>query len=200
MLTTVTSTALLQGLRQPDNDEAWRQFRVRYEPALHAVARRAGLQEEDACDVVQETFLIFVKRFRGGDYDRARGRLRSWLRGIILNKIREARRRLARPEIQVPDKTDATAFMNGIRDPDNDELGDTFEQEWERAVMVQCLEEIRRQVDEQTYEAFKMYALENRSALEVAEQLKISRNAVYISKNRVLKRLRQCREKMIEIW
>ena len=126
MLTTATSTALLEALRDLNDDRAWRQFCGRYEPALIAFARRTGLQEQDARDVVQDTLMAFLESFRDGRYDRQRGRLRSWIKGIAVNKTRETRRRLSRPEVQVADKTDATGFMDQV--PDEAELTDVFDQ------------------------------------------------------------------------
>ena len=198
MLTTVTSTALLEGLRQQDNDEVWRQFCARYEPVLLTIVGRAGFCEEDAADVVQETLMAFLEAFRGGKYDRERGRLQSWLRGIALNKIREARRRLAKRGVQVVDQTDGTGFMNRV--PDVRELTDVFSEEWERGVMAECLRQVGREVDEQTFQAFRLYALEDQPAEQVAERLGVSRNTVYISKSRVLSRLRQLQHEVTQIW
>ena len=79
MLTTVTSTLLLEGLTDPTNDVAWRRFCARYEPMLLAFARKSGFSEADAQDVVQETLVAFLGGFRRGKYDRGQGRLRSWI-------------------------------------------------------------------------------------------------------------------------
>lgn len=58
-------------------------------PILWRGARAAGLTPEDADDVVQETMLVLVRR--AGEYD-GRASVRTWLWGIMLNKIREHRR------------------------------------------------------------------------------------------------------------
>ena len=169
MLTTVTSTALLEGLRDLNDDQAWGQFCDRYEPALLSFARRAGFREEDARDVVQETLIAFLESFREGRYDRSRGRLRSWIKGIILNKIRETRRRLAKGEIQIPDQTDATGFLEGL--PDDRNLKHFFNEEWEQHVLAECLREVSRQVDASTFEAFELYALKDWQPEKVANHL-----------------------------
>lgn len=198
MLTTATSTSLLEGLRREGDERAWREFCSRYEPVLLALARRAGFREQDARDVVQETLIAFLEGFRAGRYERERSRLRSWLKGIVVNKIRETRRRLAKPEIQVADKTDATAFMDAV--PDDYELTDVFDEEWEQQVLTECLREVRNQVDAPTFQAFELYAIENWPPEKVAKHLGISRNAVYISKSRVLSRLRDLQKEVSEIW
>jgi RNA polymerase sigma-70 factor (ECF subfamily) len=196
--TTVNSLVILQGIRQPDNSRAWGQFSERYEPMLLAFARRAGFREEDARDIVQETLLVFVEAFRAGKYDRDKGRLRSWLQGIAFNKIREARRRLARREVQVADGTEGTGFMHRV--PDDQELTDIFDQEWERSVLAECLRQVRQQVEPHTFEAFELYALQGWSVQKVAEHLGINPDAVYVSKSRVLTRLREAQQEIAEIW
>jgi len=74
MCTTVTSVTLLEKMRG-GNEEAWQRFCARYEPVILSLARRAGLQEDDARDVAQETLVAFIEAFRRGKYDRDRGQL-----------------------------------------------------------------------------------------------------------------------------
>ena len=198
MLPTVHTTILVENLRQPDNDDAWRQFCARYEPMLIAFAHRAGLAEEDARDVVQETLLTFVESFRAGEYDRERGQLRSWLQGIAFNRMRRLWGQRSRREAQVLDQTGVTSFFHRV--PDNAELVDIFDAEWRRAIADECLRQVRQAVDPTTYAAFELYALHEWPAEKVAKHLNITRNTVYISKTRVLSRLRDLREQITEIW
>jgi RNA polymerase sigma-70 factor (ECF subfamily) len=198
MSETVNSTIILLGLRDERNHAAWQQFCARYEPMLIATARRAGLADADAHDVVQETILTFVRKFRAGAYDADRGRLRAWLQGIAFNKIREARRRLARREVQIVSAGDSTGMINRV--PDVNELSQIFEEQWQKAVLEECLAQLRSQVDPRTIEAFRLYALEELPAEQVAERLGVSRNAVYISKTRVLTRLRKLQTDIEEQW
>lgn len=198
MLTTVTSTALLLGLREPDNEPAWRQFCTRYEPMLLAVVRQAGLSDSDAHDVVQETLLAFVQAFRAGKFDRERGRLRSWLRGIAINELRAYWARARRREAQLATSPSGANPADQI--PDEHTLSDIFHREWERGVLAACLDEVRQEVDAVTFAAFELYALEGRPAEEVAAQLRVTKNVVYISKTRVLARVRQLEAVMQDTW
>ncbi len=195
---TVTSTALLQGLRDHDNSEAWQQFMRRYEPMLMACARRAGLSEHDGRDVIQETLMVFMESYRDGKYDRERGRLRHWLQGIVFNKIRQAWRRQGNREVQVIDQTGVTKFLNRV--PDEAEIADIFDEEWERGVMNECLREVRREVDDKTFQAFKLYTMDAWPPEKVADHLGISKNAVYVYKKRVLTRLRRLQQEIAEVW
>ena len=94
-----------------------------------------------------------LESFRDGRYDPRRGRLRSWLRGIVVNKVREARRRLAKLEVQVANGTDSTGFMDGIAD--ERELTDAFDDEWEHGVLEACLRDVRQQVDRHSSHAIE---------------------------------------------
>ena len=198
MLTTIASTALVERLAETHDATAWQQFSSRYEPVLLAFARRAGLRDADARDVVQDTLLVFVTAFRNGEYDADRGRLRAWLKGIAFNRIRQMRDKVARRERQMPDDGTRTAAINRV--PDDQDLDEVFEQEWQRGIVAECLREARRAVDPQTYEAFELYTLQGLPPQRVADQLGITRNAVYIAKSRVVSHARSIREQMEEIW
>ncbi len=59
-----TPPSLLQQLRSPDDQRAWRRFVDLYTPLLFYWARRVGLQESDAADLVQEVFTVLVASYR----------------------------------------------------------------------------------------------------------------------------------------
>lgn len=198
LYTTVSSTILVNHLRDGGNESAWRQFSARYEPMLLAVVRRADLQEPDAADVVQETLVDFLRDFQSGKYDPQKGRIRAWLRGIAVNRVKRVWGRAAKREVQVVDPTGATGYLNRI--PDDKTLTDIFDEEWHRAVMATCMDEVRRQVDDQTFQAFELFAMKDWPAEKVAEHLGVTRNVVYISKNRVLTRMRQAFQDISEDW
>jgi len=84
-----TRTSLLDGLLDPRNDRIWTEFFDRYGPIVYGFARKLRLREHEADDAVQETMVTFVTKYRQGQYDRRKGRLRSWLCGLAYNKIRQ---------------------------------------------------------------------------------------------------------------
>jgi RNA polymerase sigma-70 factor (ECF subfamily) len=194
---TITSTVLLKGLER-GSEEAWRQLCKRYEPVLLRFARRCGLKQEDARDVVQDTLKAFLESYRAGRYDRRKGRLRSWVQGIALNKIREAHRRLDRPELQVADGTDATPFLDRI--PDERDLSDIFDREWEQGVLAECLRRVRQEVDAKTFAAFDLYARKEWPTERVAAHLGIAKSTVYVHKSRILARLSELRKEIAPVW
>jgi RNA polymerase sigma-70 factor (ECF subfamily) len=174
-----TNTTLLAGLADGADQATWRAFVARYRPVLVRHARRSGCPETDAEDVAQQTLAEFARCFREGKFRRDRGRLRDWLFGIARHQLR----RWAR----------GRGAHRGAPRPESDEGADraAFDEECERALLAECLEAVRAQVEPATYQAFELFAVRGVPAAAVAEQLGTTENAVFLAKRRVLTRLRE---------
>ncbi|MBL0922201.1 MAG: hypothetical protein IBJ10_08755 [Phycisphaerales bacterium] len=182
----VTTTTILQRLRDFD-DPAWEAFVLRFRRPVEAFARERGLTLGEAEDVAQDTLLAFANAYRQGRYSRESGRLSSWLFGIAQNKVRESRRRSVRGAAQpLPDLLDESEQA-------------AWEDAWRRETLAVCLERVRAEVDQRTFDAFEGYAIRNRPAAAVAHDLGVTRNAVFIAKHRVLSRVRELRREYEEI-
>jgi RNA polymerase sigma factor (sigma-70 family) len=182
---TQTTTALLEGLLDPADEQTWRAFDARYRPILIAFGLRLGLPPEDAADAAQEALARFVKSYRGGKYDRGRGRLHSWIIGISRNCIGELRQRKAAHWQE--------RGMSAIVDlPDRAAMTRMWDEECEQELLRQGLDELRQhtKTDAGTIRAFEMLALDGRRPADVASELSITLNDVYLAKHRCLKRLR----------
>jgi RNA polymerase sigma-70 factor (ECF subfamily) len=67
-------------------------------------------------------------------------------------------------------------------------------------VIRQCLEEVRREFDAKSVEAFELFAWKGLPAQRVAEELGVTPNAVFIAKHRIMKRIKDLLPRMEEIW
>ena len=122
-----TSLSLLNRARRNDVD-AWGRLTALYSPIVYSWCRRAGLQDTDAADVVQEVFrLVFqgLAQFRGAE--RSGGSFRGWLWTISRNQVRlNFRNRGNRP--QPIGGTDAQIRFaeqaDGSGEDDDDEFDD----------------------------------------------------------------------------
>jgi RNA polymerase sigma-70 factor (ECF subfamily) len=182
----VTTTILLDRLGDFD-DAVWGRFTDRFRGPLIEFSRRYGFDEETAQDVAQDTLLAFARGFRDGRYDRTRGRLRSWLFGIAYREIARRLRDDAVRARQAPKSSRRTSFLESV--PDEAEAGAVWERAWERHVFAECIETVRQEVGAGTFLAFELVALRGVSAADVARELGITRNAVFLAKHRVLRRL-----------
>lgn len=191
----LTSTTLLQGLEDPRNGRAWRRFYARYTPMLLSFAKRVGLSDADAQDVVAETLTTFIAAYRAGQYRRERGRLKSWLGGIAQNKIHKHHARRVHASLA----GDALGRSGRPAEPvAPDALREAYEREWALERLNLALENLRRESDPNTYQAFDLYALKDWPVAKVAAFLKTTPNAIYISKSRMLKRLRIIMQQIID--
>ena len=181
---TRTTTALLEDLRDSSNEAVWQEFDTRYRPILIEFARRLGLGNEDAADAAQEALVRFVTSYRAGKYERGRGRLSSWIIGIARNCIiDQLRARSSRREVH---------GLSAIIDlPDQDRLTEIWEAECEREIFRRAIRSLHEhtRVDPHTIRAFELLAFQQRLPAEVAAELDMSMNDVYLAKHRCLKRL-----------
>jgi RNA polymerase sigma factor (sigma-70 family) len=183
---TRTTTALLEYLADPANEDVWREFDARYRPILVAFGRRLGLSSEDAVDAAQETLVRFVASYRQGRFDRTRGRLRSWIIGIARHCIMDIHNaRATRRERRGISAVDQV--------PDEDGLVAIWDAERDEAILARGIEQLRARsaADPRTLEAFERVALRRQRPADVAVQLDMTPNDVYLAKHRCLKRLRE---------
>ncbi|MFQ5491488.1 MAG: RNA polymerase sigma factor [Phycisphaerae bacterium] len=195
---TVTSTSMLEGLKDPGNKTIWQDFVERYRPMVERYACRMGLGLADAQDAAQQTLIAFCSAYQQGKYEREKGRLRVWLFGIARNQIRNLARKRARQEVQAAQHQSQTDFF--ARLSDDNQLEQAWEAEWRDALLRQCLEEVRQEFDAKTLDAFELFAWKGMPAQEVGQHLDMTPNAVFICKHRVMKRIRELLPKMEEIW
>jgi RNA polymerase sigma-70 factor (ECF subfamily) len=178
-----TSVSLLERLRQPGADEAWTRFVQLYTPLLYYWARRLGLREEDAADLVQDVFTVLVRKLPEFNYDRDRS-FRSWLHTVFRNKWHETGRRQAD---LLPGA--GPGGLSGVASPDN--VAALGESEFRQHLMMRALQLMQADFEPATWKACWEHAVCGRPAADVAQELDLTVNAVYLATSRVLRRLRQ---------
>ena len=174
-----TSVSLLERLKQPDDQEAWSRFVDLYAPMIYSWARRTGLQEADAADIVQDVFSLLVQKMPEFTYD-PRKSFRAWLKTVTLNKWREKLRRAA-------PLTVGTGFRDLAADADSDAF---WEVEYQQHLIARAVRVMQADFEPATWQACWAVVVEGRPAGEVATRLGLSAGAVYAARFRVLARLR----------
>jgi RNA polymerase sigma-70 factor (ECF subfamily) len=177
-----TSMSLLERLRQPAAESDWVRFVNLYTPLCLYWARRLRLQEQDAADLVQEVFTLLVQKLPEFHYDRHKS-FRSWLRTVLVNKWRESRRG------QAAAVDAAAASLSDWPGPDT--AAELEESDFQRHLIVRALELMQSDFHPTTWKACWEHVVCDRPVADVAQELNITVNAVYLAKSRVLRRLRQ---------
>lgn len=181
----VTRPSLLLRMRNAADAAAWSQFVDVYAPLIYGFARKQGLQDADAADLLQDVLRSVAGAISRLDYDARRGSFRGWLFTIARNHLRDFGARRAR----VVQGSGDTGVRNLLeQQPDGDEAD--WNIEYERRVFAWASEETQREVEESTWQAFWQSAVEGKPVKEVAASLQMSVAAVYLAKSRVMKRLK----------
>lgn len=174
-----TRSTLLFKLRDTANDHAWQRFIDLYGLLVFRYCRRCGCQNADAEEVTQDVLVQVWQSMKTFRYDRRRGGFRGWLGTVTHNRIKRQWKSAARRQgvlaetMQSQPSYDATLW---------DELST-------EELLRQALTRVRQAVEPVTWQAFELTWLQNRPALDIARQLHIPIDRVYVSKSRVLKRL-----------
>lgn len=182
-----TCQSLLMRLSDGQDRAAWDQFVEIYAPLIYQLAQRRGLQPADAADVVQEVLAAVADAFRRRKFDRSRGLFRGWLLTIARNDVNSflaARQR----RVQPGGGAAALAALGQIADPQEETAWDA---EYQQRLFAWAAEQVQREVQPATWQAFWQTTVESRSGQDVAAASNMSVAAVYLAKSRVLKRLRE---------
>src|SRR5436853_5516220 len=83
----LTRASLLVQIRDGANHVAWREFVDLYGPVVYGFARKRGLQDADAADLMQDVLRSVSSAIGRLDYDRKQGTFRGWLFTITRNKV-----------------------------------------------------------------------------------------------------------------
>src|SRR3974390_3545048 len=83
----VTRASLLVRLREGHDADAWQEFVRLYAPVIYGFARRRGLQDADAADLMQDVLRSVAGAAGRLAYDPRRGTFRGWLFTVTRNKL-----------------------------------------------------------------------------------------------------------------
>ena len=183
-----TSLSLLDRLKAASaGSPDWLRLQEIYLPLIQRwLSRVPGLGDE-ASDLSQEVLLVVLREIPR--FDRRReGSFRAWLRQVVVNKVRNHRRRVRRRPSSGLDPADG--FLDRLADSQGD-LASEWDLEHDRHVFQKLLSLVQPDFSPATWHAFHRFAVDGLPAAEVAAEQRVSVNAVIQAKARILKRLRE---------
>jgi len=188
-----TPVSLLKSLRQHEDRESWNEFERLYQPWLRGFLTRT-VPATDVDDVLQEVLLTLVRELPGFEHNRQKGAFRRWLRLVIANRVREFwRSRANQPLANEEFQRRCLELADERSEPSRN-----MDREHDRHLVEQLLLRIAGDFEPGTWRAFRAFVLEGHSAAEVARTLGISEGAVWTAKSRVMQRLRQIAEDLLD--
>jgi RNA polymerase sigma-70 factor (ECF subfamily) len=184
-----TSLTLLEQLSNDSDDESWARLVALYSPLLRGWLVRYDIQDADADDLVQDVLLVAIRELPSFRHSQQTGAFRSWLRGILINRLRNFWRKRGRVDLASGD-SDLARRLNEFEDP-HSQLTRIWDREHDRYLTRKLLELIEPRFADTTRNAFRRLVLDGASADVVAAELDMSLNAVFTAKSRVLRELRR---------
>ncbi len=195
-----TRQSLLVGLKDLDNASAWRDFFENYWQLIYNFARKAGLNDPEAQEVVQETVLAVARKIGDFQVGPGHGSFKSWLLGQARWRIGDqfrARKRDARLFSTLPDSAGGIADdttgsnpQNRLAAPSEDPLQEMWDAEWERHLLSLSLKRVKAKVGIKQFQMFDLHVRKGLSIADTARAVGSTKAAVYMAKSRVSRVLR----------
>jgi RNA polymerase sigma-70 factor (ECF subfamily) len=186
--TPVTRPSLILRLRDAADYVAWGQFTELYGPLIYGFARKRGLQDADAADLMQDVMRSVSGAAGRLDYDPRRGTFRGWLYTITRNKVYNFLERHRR-QVRGSGDSGVRERLESAPAPNGTDSGE-WDRDYDLRVFHQAADDVKPEFRANTWDAFWRTAVDGQSSDDVAGALRMSVGAVYVAKSRVLARLR----------
>lgn len=179
-----TRSSVIRAVADAENEAAWQRFFDLYAGFIFSIARSKGLKPEDADDIVQIVFTDLARNLPTFQYDRSKGKFRSYLAGLVhwrvIDRLKAVRRDA---DLKADFMEEAKATGQG-----DDEFAD---REWKAVAMDNALRRIKPSVRPEHYAAFVASTVEGQDTETVMRLYNLSRDNLYQIRKRLSERLRK---------
>ncbi len=185
-----TRSSVIRAVADTQNEAAWQRLFDLYAGFVFSIARSKGLNDSDADDIVQTVFADLARNLPTFEYDRAKGRFRSYLSGLVHWRVND-RLRSGKRDAELK-----AAFWNEAKSAATAEDEDFEEREWQQAALEEALRRIKPEVRPEHYAAFVASAVEGQDTETVMRLHGLTSDNLYQIRKRLTVKLR---EKMPEV-
>lgn len=198
--TIATRASLLNRLKDQSDQASWQEFFDIYWRLIYGVAMKAGLDDPEAQDVVQETVISVAKNVGEFRYDPKVCSFKTWMlrltRWRILDRLRRREREAAGLGRRIHldhdgnaaashQAADRTSTLDRLPASTGIDLEKLWDEEWRKTTMEAALRAVRNRISPEQYQVFDLYALKGLPVAQVARLVGVSIPRVYLAKHRV---------------
>ena len=190
-----TRDSLLSRLKDWRDDDSWRDFFNTYWKLVYGVALKAGLSEQEAEDVVQETVITVARRIPEFKYDPRVCSFKTWLLNLtrwrIVDQLRKRRAMVSAEwearSAELPDSAFRASHhaLDGLPNPPGVDLDAMWDYEWQQGLVNTAIQRIKRRVNPEHYQIFHLCVFKEWPVKKVARELEVNVAQVYLAKHRV---------------
>jgi RNA polymerase sigma-70 factor (ECF subfamily) len=199
-----TRQSLLARLKDLDDQQSWGEFFDAYWRLIHTTARKAGLTEIEAQEVVQEVMIAAARKMPGFTYQPGKDSLKGWLLSVTRWKVADQFRKrdkvgqasslpnagkivvgAGKMPALLSDDTARTSTVERVPDPGSLALDAIWDEEWRENLMRSALERVKQTVNPAQYEMYHLHVVQGFKPRDAARALGVNTAAVYLAKHRV---------------
>ena len=182
-----TRRSLVERLADWGDQLRWQEFFDTYWKLIHSAARKSGLTDAEAQEVVQETVITVAKNIDKLKYDPAIGSFKGWLLQITRWRIADQFRKREPGNAKRPRSTDdrLTATIERIPDSRIVDLDEVWESSWKENLFEAAVARVKKKIEPKQFQIFDCYVRKEWPAQKVAERLGINVGQVYLARHRV---------------
>jgi RNA polymerase sigma-70 factor (ECF subfamily) len=188
-----TRSSLLRRVKDTQDHKSWEEFNDIYGKLILGFAIKAGLTQDEAQEVVQETLIGAAKHLPEFRYDPKVCSFKSWLLNLSGWRVKDQLRKRQAPGAPGPGSahTDAandsnrTATLERVPDPAGNQLEALWDQEWRTTLLEAALARVKTRVDARHCQIFDLSVLKQWPVADVVKALGVSPGRVYIVRHRI---------------
>jgi len=195
-----TRHSLLNRIKDLGDNTSWTEFFDTYRELIYNFARKAGLTNSEAQEVVQETVIRVCRSIGSFKTGREHGSFKAWLlqqtRWRIADQFRK-RDKFARGPAGAAfgpggrTEETKTSTVHRIIDPVSLELDEVWHTEWEEHLLKTALGRVKGRVHSKQFQMFDLHAVQGLSVRETARTVGVSTAAVYMAARRLRRQVRR---------
>jgi RNA polymerase sigma factor (sigma-70 family) len=145
-----TKASLLGRLKNSEDKASWQEFFDTYSRLIYGVARKAGLNDNEAKNVLETTMDSLAEHLPKFNYDPNIGSFKAWLQQLIRLQI-ISRSLKRRPSSSGPARQDAADS-----DGSGKALDQMWEVEWKTNLLNAAVAKVKRRLDPKKYQIYDL--------------------------------------------
>lgn len=177
-----TRQTLVDRARDPDDSQAWDEFTDYYASFIRMVLMQLRAPLEDLDDLSQTILVKLWKNLSTVELGRDHARFRTWLGTVIRNTFYTHCSQMASRK-----RRETNAAVPNVVPPD---IEDIIESEWRKHIIALVMERLNASFSGKAMDVFTM-TLDGKSVDDIASSLELTKDSVYVLRNRVQSRFRK---------
>jgi len=177
-----TRLTLVDRARDPSDSQAWDEFTDYYTSFIRMVLMQLHAPLDDLEDLSQTILVKLWQNLSTVELDRDHAKFRTWLGTVIRNTVYTHCSQAASRK-----RRETNAAVADVVPPD---IEDIIESEWRKHIIALVIERLNASFSGKAMDVFTM-TLDGKSVDDIASALELTKDSVYVLRNRVRSRFRK---------